>query len=64
MQMNSFAYNLVFSFKGFGYHFQCFEAVVMVVGDEFFGGFDSSSDRPAAIYHIETIDKDLHVIAW
>ena len=62
--MYGFADNLVFGLKGFGYHIQGFEAVVVVVGDEFFGGFDSSSERPAAIYHIETIYQYLNMVAW
>ena len=63
MQMNGFAYNFVFGFKGFGDHFQRFEAVVMIVRNEFFRGFYTITHLPTAIYHIEAIDKDLHVVA-
>ena len=35
----------------------------MIVRNEFFGGFDSSSERPAAIYHIETIHQYLNMVA-
>ena len=63
MEVYGLAYNLVFCLKSLSDHVQGFQAVIMVVADQFLISFNRGSYLPAAVYHIKTIYQYLNVIA-